>query len=58
MGSSLEDVRAFPVVARREAGFASRAEAVYVLHAFSKKTAKTSQRGLQVARDRLRSLLR
>jgi phage-related protein len=99
MGSSLEDVRAFPVAARRAAGFqlgklqhgqdpddwksmasigvgvreiriressgayriiylASRAEAVYVLHAFSKKTAKTSQRDLRVAKNRLRSLPR
>ena len=37
---------------------ATRPEAVYVLHAFEKKTAQTSKRDIDLARARLRSLLR
>jgi putative addiction module killer protein len=96
LGSSLRDLRAFPALARRLAGFqlrrvqqgldpddwkpmqtvgpgvreirihvggayrvfyvATRAEAIYVLHAFEKKTQKTSAQDLRLGRDRLRSL--
>ena len=35
---------------------ARRADAVYVLHAFQKKTQKTSPRDLELARQRLREL--
>ena len=35
---------------------ATRAEAVYVLHAFEKKTQKTSARDLEISRDRFRAL--
>jgi phage-related protein len=35
---------------------ATRAEAIYVLHAFEKKTRKTAARDLQIGRDRLREL--
>jgi len=37
---------------------ATRPEAVYVLHCFRKKTQKTSPQDLQLARDRLKSVLR
>ena len=37
---------------------ATRPEAVYVLHCFHKKTQKTSPQDLQLARDRLKSVLR
>jgi phage-related protein len=37
---------------------ATRPEAVYVLHCFQKKTQKTSPQDLQLARDRLKSVLR
>ena len=99
LGSSLDEVRAFPDTARREAGHqldrvqrgldpedwkpmqgvgsgvqevrirdqagafrviyvATRPEAVYVLHAFQKKTQTTSKRDLDVAAARLQELTR
>jgi phage-related protein len=98
-GGSLDDLRAFPTEARREAGHqldrvqrglepddwkpmpsvgpgvrevrmrddtgafrvvytATRPEAVYVLHAFQKKTQQTAKRDLDLARARLRDLTR
>src|SRR5262245_47068552 len=96
LGNSRRDLRAFPALARRLAGFqlrrvqqgldpddwkpmqkvgpgvreiririagthrvfyvATRAEAIYVLHAFEKKTRKTSSHDLEIGRDRLRAL--
>lgn len=99
LGSSLDDLRAFPETARREAGhqldqvqrgldpedwkpmpsvgtgvrevrirdeagafrviyIATRAEAVYVLHAFQKKTQATTKRDLDLAEARLKELTR
>ena len=97
LGSSRADLKAFPMDARRVAGFQLRlvqlgsdpndwkplrtvgpgvreirvrtglehrvvyvatfAEAVYVLHAFAKKTAKTAQRDIRLARVRWEALL-
>lgn len=98
-GSSLDDLRAFPETARREAGHqldrvqrglepddwkampaigpgvrevrirdqsgafrviytATRPAAVYVLHAFQKKTQATAQRDLELAEARFRELIR
>jgi phage-related protein len=96
LGSSRRDLRAFPAIARRLAGFqlrrvqqglepddwkpmqtvgpgvreiriqiagahrvfyvATRAEAIYVLHTFEKKTQKTSAQDLRIGRDRFRAL--
>jgi phage-related protein len=96
LGSSRQDLRAFPALARRLAGFqlrrvqqgldpddwkpmqavgpgvrevriqiagahrvfylATRAEALYVLHAFEKKTQKTSARDLRIGRERFRAI--
>ncbi len=96
LGSSRRDLRAFPALARRLAGFqlrrlqqaldpddwkpmqtvgpgvreirihiagahrvfyvATRADAIYVLHAFQKKTQKTSAHDLRIGRDRFRAL--
>jgi phage-related protein len=96
LGSSRRDLRLFPALARRLAGFqlrrvqqglepddwkpmqtvgrgvreirihiagahrvfyvATRAEAIYVLHAFEKKTRKASSQDLEIGRDRLRAL--
>jgi phage-related protein len=96
LGSSRQDLRAFPALARRLAGFqlrrvqqgldpddwkpmqavgpgvrevriqiagahrvfylTTRAEALYVLHAFEKKTQKTSARDLRIGRHRFRAL--
>jgi phage-related protein len=99
LGSSLDDLRAFPETARREAGhqldqvqrgfdpddwksmpsvgagvrevrirdqagafrviyLMTRPEAVYVLHAFQKKTQATAKRDLDLAEARLRELTR
>ena len=98
-GNSLDDLRAFPIAARREAGHqldlvqngqepddwkpmntvghgvkeirirdaagafrilyvAKFADAVYVLHCFQKKTAKTSKTDLDLAAKRYRDLLK
>ena len=98
-GDSLSELRAFPGVARQEAGFqlyrvqrgldaidwkpmatigrgvreirirdeagiyrviyiATFAEAVYVLHAFQKKTQRTMKRDVDLAASRLRDLVR
>ena len=96
LGSSRADLRAFPALARRLAGFqlrrlqrgldpddwkpiqtvgagvreirihiagahrvfyvTTRVEAIYVLHAFEKRTRKTSAHDLWIGRDRFRSL--
>lgn len=96
LGSSRRDLRVFPALARRLAGFqlrrvqhgldpddwkpmqtvgrgvreirihiagahrvfyvATRPDAIYVLHAFEKKTQKTSADDLRVGRDRFRAL--
>ena len=99
LGSSLDDLRAFPLDARREAGHqldqvqhgrdpddwkpmstvgqgvrevrirdslgafriiyvAKFAQAVYVLHCFQKKTAKTSKTDISLATKRFRDLLK
>src|SRR5688572_14240142 len=98
VGSSLEDLRNFPDVARQRAGHnlhlvqlgldpadwkpiprvgsgvaelrirterahrvfyvARFAEAIYVLHAFEKKTQKTAKQDLEIGRARLREVLR
>jgi phage-related protein len=98
LGDSLDEIRAFPAVARREAGFqiervqngldpndwkplktigpgvreirirdsagafrviylATLADAVYVLHAFVKKTQATPQKDADLAATRLRQLM-
>lgn len=97
VGSSLQDLRAFPEDARRSAGFELRRvqqglqptdwkpmasvgtgveeirirtgrehrifyvarfeEGLYVLHAFEKRSRKTPDREIEVARDRLRQVL-
>jgi len=97
VGSSLEDLRAFPEAARREAGYQLRrlqggllpadwkpmtsvgpgvaeirlhsgvehrvfyvarfAEAIYVLHAFEKRTRQTRQADLELARKRLSAVV-
>jgi phage-related protein len=97
LGSSLDDLRAFPDEARRDAGFnldfvqrglepldwkpmkavgagvkeirvrdaagafrviylAARAEGVYVLHCFQKKTRKTRKADIDLAANRLRQI--
>jgi phage-related protein len=60
-GSALEDLRAFPPAQRREAGYrliyvAKLDDAVYVLHAFRKKTQKTRKQDIEIARRRFREM--
>ena len=60
------DLRVFPALAReiriqwpgahRVSYLATRAEAIYGLHAFEKKTQKTSAQDLRIGRDRFRAL--
>jgi len=97
LGSSRRDLRVFPALARRLAGFqlrrvqhgldpddwkpmqtvgpgvreirihiagahrvfyvATRAEAIYVLHAFEKKTGRTAAQDLELGRKRFRDLV-
>ena len=47
-----DDKRAFRVIY-----IAKLEEAIYVLHAFEKKTRKTSKRDINIARNRLNQLL-
>jgi phage-related protein len=63
-GDSLRRIRDFPEEARQKAGHqlnrvqhAKFAEAVYVLHAFGKKTRKTPKRDLELASDRFRAVI-
>ena len=98
LGSCLDDVRAFPAEARREAGYqlgrvqqglmpsdwkpmatvgsgvieirihtraehrvfyvAKYAEAIYVIHAFEKRTRQTPRADIELARKRLADLIR
>ena len=64
LGSSRADLRAFPDTARRDAGefrvmyIATFADAVPVLHVFQKKTQRTRERDIALARRRLADLRR
>lgn len=51
LGSSLDDLRQFPVDARQEAGYQ------FVLHCFQKKE-QTSQKDISLARMRFRDLMK
>ena len=62
IGDSLERVRAFAATARKEVGFelsdiASLPEAVYVLHAFEKRSRKTGKPDIELARTRFKTLM-
>jgi phage-related protein len=57
IGKGVEEIRVSePSGAYRVIYVARRAEAVYVLHAFQKKTQATSKKDLELARDRFRML--
>lgn len=65
VGSADDDLRAFPEKARRRAGYElhqvqiglSPSDWIYVLHAFEKKTVRTSKRDINVARSRFATVL-
>jgi phage-related protein len=58
IGKGVEEIRVSDSSgAYRVIYLARRAEAVYVLHAFHKKTQATSRKDLEIAKGRLRQLL-
>ena len=56
VGPGVREIRIHIAGAHRVFYVATRAEAIYVLHAFEKKTQKTAARDLKIGRDRFRSL--
>jgi phage-related protein len=54
VGAGVREIRIHVGGAHRVFYVATRAEAIYVLHAFENKTRKTAARDLQIGRDRLR----
>src|SRR5438034_5211523 len=56
VGPGVREIRIHVGGAHRVFYVATRPEAVYVLHAFEKKTQKTSAHDLRIGRDRFRAL--
>ena len=56
VGPGVREVRIHIAGAHRVFYVATRAEAIYVLHAFEKKTQKTSAHDVRIGRDRFRAL--
>ena len=56
VGPGVCEIRIHAAGAHRVFYVATRAEAIYVLHAFEKKTQKTSAHDLRIGRDRFRAL--
>jgi len=56
VGPGVREIRIHVAGAHRVFYVATRPEAIYVLHAFEKKTRKTSAQDLRIARDRFRAL--
>ena len=56
VGPGVREIRIHVGVAHRVFYVATRAEAIYALHAFEKKTRKTAARDLEIGRDRFRAL--
>src|SRR5215510_10166356 len=56
VGPGVREIRIHVAGAHRVFYLATRAEAIYVLHAFEKKTQKTSAHDLRIGRDRFRVL--
>lgn len=56
VGPGVREIRIQIAGAHRVFYVATRAEAIYVLHAFERKTQKTSAQDLRIGRDRFRAL--
>jgi phage-related protein len=56
VGPGVREIRIHVAGAHRVFYVTTRPEAIYVLHAFEKKTRKTSAGDLRIGRERLRSL--
>jgi len=57
VGAGVREIRVHTGLEHRVLYVATFTEAVYVLHAFAKKTAKTAQRDVKIGRARLQALL-
>lgn len=57
IGSGVYEIRVHTAVEHRVCYVAKFAEAIYVLHAFPKRTRKTSQHDVNLARQRYQALL-
>lgn len=59
IGKGVEEVRIWAESGTYRVVYTARlAEAVYVIHAFPKKTQATSQTDIEIARERFRQLMR
>jgi len=58
VGAGVNEIRARIGGAYRVIYVAKFQEAIYVLHAFQKKSSKTARRDIELAQDRLRALIR
>ncbi len=59
VGAGVEEIRISDASGAYRVVYTARlAEAVYVLHAFQKKTRATSQRDIEIAHERFRQLMR
>jgi phage-related protein len=58
VGAGVNEIRARIGGAYRVIYVAKFREAIYVLHAFQKKSSKTARRDIELARDRFRVLIR
>ena len=57
VGPGVREIRVHTAFEHRVVYVATFAEAVYVLHAFGKKTTKTAQRDIRIARARFQALV-
>lgn len=57
MGLGVQEIRIHTDIEHRVLYVAKFAEAVYVLHAFEKRTRQTAQKDLDLAKQRFRSLI-
>lgn len=57
IGPGVREIRVHTALAHRVCYIAKFEEAIYVLHAFEKRTGKTSQRDLDLARQRYQALV-
>ncbi len=57
VGPGVREIRVHTALEHRVLYVAKFAEAVYVLHAFEKRTRKTSSRDVELARQRFRALV-
>jgi phage-related protein len=56
VGPGVREIRIHIAGAHRVFYMATRAEAIYVLHALEKKTQKTSEHDLKIGRERFRAI--